>query len=129
MLDHVAIAEGREEDRTLDQRAGQRRRDVAIEIGNLRVDALARVAAHRGDPLLLTPMEFELLVFLARNPGRAFAREELLRDVWGPDRVGHRHMVAVNIGWLRAKLGESGRMIQTVAGGGYRLAAPSQARS
>ncbi len=110
------------------QRAAPSRTEGAIGICDLRVDPLTRAATHKGGPLMLSPMEFELLVFLARNPGRAFSREQLLRNVWGLDPVGHRHVVAVNIGWLRAKLGDPGRLIQSVVGGGYRLVAPHRAR-
>jgi DNA-binding response OmpR family regulator len=55
----------------------------ALEAGPLRVDLDAHVATCAGQRLDLTPREFDLLAFLARHPGRALSRDELLRKVWG----------------------------------------------
>jgi two-component system alkaline phosphatase synthesis response regulator PhoP len=93
-----------------------------VEVGGLRVDALAREIRCDGRALELTPREFELLAFLARHPGRVFSREELLRKVWGYDYVGETRTVDVHVRRLRAKLGDlRGRIIETVRGVGYRF--------
>ena len=110
--------------RALLRRAGPGPVAAAIEIGALRIEPLAREATCAGRPIILTPREFDLLAFLARNPGRALSREELLRKVWGYAYVGETRTVAVHVGRLRAKLGVSGRLIRTVPGIGYKLVLP-----
>jgi len=129
MPELTSITEARKSNRVSAQLAVPSRAAGAIELGDLRVDPVARKATHRGDPVMLSPMEFNLLVFLARNPGRVFVWHELLDNVWGLDHAGNKHTVVVSIGWLRTKLGDPGRLIQTVAGGGYRLAVPRTVRS
>ncbi|HXJ68071.1 MAG TPA: response regulator transcription factor [Verrucomicrobiae bacterium] len=99
----------------------------ALEAGPLRVDLDAHVATCAGERLDLTPREFDLLAFLARNPGRALTRDELLRKVWGYDYVGETRTVDVHVRRLRAKLGEHHEMIETVLGAGYKLVAPDSA--
>jgi DNA-binding response OmpR family regulator len=96
-----------------------------IEVGDLVVDTLAREAALRGKPLTLTRREFDLLAFLAHQPGRVHRREELLRKVWGYDYMGETRTVDVHIRRLRMKLGEKNRFIVTVTGAGYKLVAPA----
>jgi len=97
----------------------------ALEAGPLRVDLEAHVATCAGQRLDLTPREFDLLAFLARHPGRALSRDELLRKVWGYDYVGETRTVDVHVRRLRAKLGEHHAMIETVLGAGYKLAGPA----
>ena len=73
-------------------------------------------------PLDLTYMEYELLKFLAQNPGRVFTRETLLSRVWGYEYYGGARTVDVHIRRLRAKLGEQhAQMISTVRSVGYRF--------
>ena len=99
----------------------------ALEAGPLRVDLEAHVATCAGVRLDLTPREFDLLAFLARHPGRALSREELLRKVWGYDYVGETRTVDVHVRRLRAKLGDQHGLIETVLGAGYKLSAPAAA--
>jgi DNA-binding response OmpR family regulator len=113
--------------RALLRRTGPARGEGTILVGGLRVDPLAREASFDGVPLALTPREFQLLEFLARHPGRTTTREELLRKVWGYDYVGETRTVAVHIGRLRAKVGPSNHVIETVTGVGYKLAAAARA--
>ena len=73
-------------------------------------------------PLDLTYMEYELLKFLAQNPGKVFSREMLLSRVWGYDYYGGARTVDVHVRRLRAKLGEEyADLIQTVRSVGYRF--------
>jgi DNA-binding response OmpR family regulator len=95
-----------------------------FEAGPLRVDLEAHVATCAGARLDLTPREFDLLAFLARHPGRALTRDELLRKVWGYDYVGETRTVDVHVRRLRAKLGEHHELIETILGAGYKLSAP-----
>lgn len=75
-----------------------------------------------GRPLDLTYMEYELLKFLASNPGRVFTRETLLSRVWGYEYYGGARTVDVHIRRLRAKLGEEhAQLIQTVRSVGYKF--------
>jgi len=75
-----------------------------------------------GRPLDLTYMEYELLKFLASNPGRVFTRETLLSRVWGYEYYGGARTVDVHIRRLRAKLGEEhAHLIQTVRSVGYKF--------
>jgi two-component system, OmpR family, alkaline phosphatase synthesis response regulator PhoP len=79
-------------------------------------------ASIDGKPLDLTYMEYELLKFLAQNPGKVFTREILLSRVWGYEYYGGARTVDVHIRRLRAKLGEEqANLIQTVRSVGYRF--------
>ncbi len=79
-------------------------------------------ASIDGRPLDLTYMEYELLKFLASNPGRVFTRETLLSRVWGYEYYGGARTVDVHIRRLRAKLGEEfAALIQTVRSVGYKF--------
>jgi DNA-binding response OmpR family regulator len=111
--------------RALLRRANPAREGGVVEVGALRVDALAHAITFEGRALDLTPREFDLLAFLARHPGRVFSREELLRKVWGYGYVGETRTVDVHVRRLRAKLGDAHAVIDTVTGAGYRLAAPA----
>ncbi len=89
----------------------------------LTVDLAARKVFKDGTELVLTLREFDLLVFFLRNPGRAFAREELMREVWGWD-FGELSTVTVHVRRLRSKVEDDPaqpRLIQTVWGVGYRF--------
>ena len=85
-----------------------------------------RAGARRdGEPVALTAREFDLLLFLARHPGRAFTREELMDHVWQYAFYTDTSTVTVHIRRLRAKLEadpETPRWIETVWGVGYRFA-------
>lgn len=91
--------------------------------GGLSLDPAARQAYRDGRGLALTLREFDLLAFLLRHPGKAFGREELMREVWGWD-FGDLSTVTVHIRRLRGKVETDParpRLIRTVWGVGYRL--------
>ncbi|WP_419943888.1 winged helix-turn-helix transcriptional regulator [Candidatus Poriferisodalis sp.] len=93
-----------------------------IEYGPLRINLDTYEAVVDEHPLDLTYMEYELLRFLASQPGRVFTREALLNQVWGYEYYGGARTVDVHIRRLRAKLGEENAdLIQTVRSVGYRL--------
>ncbi len=99
-----------------------------IEVGELRMDVEARTAAVGGKPLPLTPIEYELLLALARAAGRVRTREQLLLDVAGRDFEVFDRAIDVHISSLRRKLGDdprAPRYIETVRGAGYRMAKPA----
>ncbi len=94
-----------------------------IEVGDLTIDVASHVVLRGGEIVPLTAREFELLVFLARQPGHVFRREELLEHVWG-FTYGDTATVTVHIRRLREKIEDdpsAPRMITTVWGVGYRF--------
>jgi len=95
-----------------------------IERGNLRVDPRSHEAWMNGDPLELSPKEFALLYFLARNIGQVFSRETLLDRVWGRDAFVSARTVDVHIRWLRTRIeldAQAPIRLQTVRGVGYKF--------
>ena len=89
---------------------------------DLEIDLAARSVKVGGQPLALRPKEFDLLAFLARNPGRVLSREQLLEDVWGYDFTGDCRTVDTHVKRLRRRLGPAaGRYIVTIWGIGYRF--------
>ena len=103
-------------------RSGRSRRDNVIVYGPLALNFETYQAVVAGRPLDLTYMEYELLRFLAANPGKVFTRETLLSRVWGYEYFGGARTVDVHIRRLRAKLGEeNAHLIETVRSVGYRF--------
>lgn len=99
-----------------------------ISLGDLVVDEKTYTARIKGQPLDLAYKEFELLKYLAQNPGRVFSRSQLLQEVWGYDFVGGSRTVDVHVRRLRAKLGtEYEALIKTVRNVGYKAVAPPPA--
>jgi two-component system OmpR family response regulator len=97
---------------------------VLIKIGNLEVDTARHQASLAGAALELSPKEFDLLAFLARNKGLVFSRGHLLEKVWGYDFAGDTRTVDVHIRWLRQKIeADAGhpKYLVTVRGTGYKL--------
>ncbi|BCY13412.1 response regulator transcription factor [Actinoplanes sp. L3-i22] len=101
-----------------------------VHIGDLSIDPHSYTVRLRGEALALTYKEFELLKFLAQQPGRVFGRDQLLREVWGYDYFGGTRTVDVHVRRLRAKLGpRSESMIGTVRQVGYKFVAPATPRT
>jgi len=95
-----------------------------IRVGRLRLNQVTyEVTVDRGQ-VELTLKEYQLLLFLVRNPGRVFRRAELLDHVWGAEYFGGTRTVDVHVRRLRAKTGAAGEMLETVRGVGYRLVPP-----
>jgi DNA-binding response OmpR family regulator len=95
--------------------------DQEIEVGRLVIDHRTRTVLFDGDDVPLTPKEYDLLAFLASDPGAVLSRDEILRSVWDEHWWGSTKTLDVHIASLRRKLGESD-LIVTVRGVGYRLA-------
>ena len=103
-------------------RVGGGTRPDVIEYRELSLNLETYQASIAGRPLDLTYMEYELLKFLAQNPGKVFTREMLLNRVWGYEYYGGARTVDVHVRRLRAKLGEEhAGLIQTVRSVGYRF--------
>jgi DNA-binding response OmpR family regulator len=92
---------------------------LADEAG-LRLDPGARTAVRAGQPLDLSRLEYDLLLFLARHPRQVFSRSQLLAQVWGHTHTTDR-TVDVHVSRLRTKLADP-EVVTTVYGLGYRLA-------
>jgi DNA-binding response OmpR family regulator len=98
-----------------------------VVVGGLRIEPLSRNAILDGVPLSLTAVEFDLLLALARTPGRVKSREQLLLEVADRDFEAFDRSIDVHISSLRRKLGDdakSPRWVQTVRSVGYRLMKP-----
>lgn len=97
-------------------------RSEVVIYENLALNLETYQASVSDQPLDLTYMEYELLKFLAQNPGKVFSREMLLSRVWGYDYYGGARTVDVHVRRLRAKIGEEhADLIQTVRSVGYRF--------
>ncbi len=94
-----------------------------LRVGPLSVDLIARAAFLRSRPLPLRRMEYELLARLAREPDRAFARDELLREIWHYRSTGSTRTVDTHASRLRTTLrtADSAAWVIAVWGIGYRL--------
>jgi len=99
-------------------------RDEPIVLNGLTIDADARRAFADGEEVALTAREFDLLLFLARHPGRAFSRDELMEAVWDFSFYTDTSTVTVHVRRLREKIEADPsrpQRLQTVWGVGYRL--------
>ena len=100
-------------------------------VGGLRVDPRSRQVTLDGEPVELTPREFDLLHHLAGRPGQVVTKRELLAEVWRVPYGGADKTVDVHLSWLRRKLGETAaepRYLHTVRGVGVRLEAPGSTK-
>ena len=108
--------------RALLRRAGRLTSGV-LQVGDLIVDEGGRTVVRGDEPVDLTRTEFDLLLNLARTPGRVMSKSQLLSAVWGFDAYDH-NLVEVHMSSLRRKLEAHGpRLVQTVRGAGYVLRA------
>jgi len=95
-----------------------------VRVGDLHIDVAAREVSAGDRPIVLTPREFDLLLFFARHPNRVFTRLELLNQVWGYGHDGYEHTVNSHINRLRSKVEPdpaNPTSIVTVWGVGYKL--------
>ncbi len=107
------------------RRAAPAGEEPAIVAGALEIDLAARVVRRHGEPVHLTPIEFDLLRVLARNRGRLMTHRNLLLEVWGPEYVHDIQPLRTHIARLRAKIEPPGgefQYIVTDPGVGYRFA-------
>lgn len=92
-----------------------------VSYRGLAIDNAARQASINEQPIDLSPKEYDLLVYLAENKGKALSRQQILDQVWNYDYFGDLRTVDTHINRLRTKLGENGTLIQTIRGYGYRF--------
>ena len=97
-----------------------------LEIGDLVIDVAGHSVKRDSSAIALTPLEFDLLVALARKPWQVFTREVLLEQVWGYRHAADTRLVNVHVQRLRAKVEhdpDNPRIVTTVRGVGYRAGA------
>jgi two-component system, OmpR family, response regulator MtrA len=95
----------------------------ALTIGDLAIDVAGHVVTRDDEPIALTPLEFDLLVCLARKPWQVFTREVLLEQVWGYRHAADTRLVNVHVQRLRSKVEhdpEKPEIVMTVRGVGYK---------
>jgi two-component system response regulator MtrA len=96
---------------------------AALQIADLDIDVAGHSVKRNGVPISLTPLEFDLLVALARKPWQVFTREVLLEQVWGYRHAADTRLVNVHVQRLRAKVErdpEHPTVVLTVRGVGYK---------
>ena len=97
-----------------------------LNLADLAMDLVAHQITRQGKAIQLTRLEFELLVALAKEPGRVFSRDELLSEVWGYQHSTDTRLVNVHVQRLRAKIEkdpENPLIVVTVRGMGYKAGA------
>ncbi|MFT3900770.1 MAG: MtrAB system response regulator MtrA [Gordonia sp. (in: high G+C Gram-positive bacteria)] len=98
-----------------------------LSIGPVEIDVPAHKVTRDGEPISLTPLEFDLLVALARKPRQVFTRDVLLEQVWGYRHPADTRLVNVHVQRLRAKVEtdpENPEIVLTVRGVGYKAGPP-----
>jgi two-component system response regulator MtrA len=95
----------------------------SLTIGDLNIDVAGHTVTREGEQIPLTPLEFDLLVCLARKPWQVFTREVLLEQVWGYRHAADTRLVNVHVQRLRSKVEhdpENPEIVVTVRGVGYK---------
>ena len=108
-------------------RRGETGQAENLAIGDVQIDVPAHQVLRDGVPIALTPLEFDLLVALARKPRQVFTRELLLEQVWGYRHAADTRLVNVHVQRLRAKIErdpEKPEVVLTVRGVGYKAGPP-----
>jgi two-component system KDP operon response regulator KdpE len=102
--------------------------EPVIEVGELVVDLPKREVRMAGQPVHLTPHQYDLLRVLALNVGKLLTQRQLLQEVWGPGYSDAANLLQVNVSQLRRKIEPDRarpRYLLTETGAGYRLVEPS----
>ena len=110
------------------RRVAARIGDDNLTVGGLVINTRGRTADLDGQPLELSPKEFDLLTYLAERQGEVVTKRELLAELWRQPWGGADKTVDVHLSWLRRKLGETAaqpRYLHTVRGVGIKLTAPA----
>ncbi len=103
------------------RRTAPKENSKTLNLYELELNLNEHTVSVRGERVLLTLKEFELLKLFMEHVGQVFTRDQLLAKIWSIDYAGETRTVDVHIGTLRTKLGSCGNYIQTVRGVGYRM--------
>jgi DNA-binding response OmpR family regulator len=100
--------------------------DAVLRVADLELDTTTREAHRGGRRIELTTKEYALLEYMMRNPGRVLTRTMITERIWSYDSFNVANVIDVYIGHLRRKIddGEDAKLIHTVRGAGYKIAAP-----
>ncbi len=110
--------------------AGGTASNSVVRCGDMLIDADRRSVTIKGREVELTTKEFDLLLHLARNPGRVYTREQLLDFIWGYNHSGYEHTVNSHINRLRSKIEPDPALplfVKTVWGVGYKFSEVKEA--
>lgn len=107
--------------KTVLRRISPKERVNIIKMGDLVINPLRFEVRVKGRMVDLTPTEFRILEILTKNTGKIFNRERLLERLWGDEKVVVDRTIDVHIKRLREKLGNTGELIKTVRGIGYKV--------
>ncbi|WP_432617668.1 response regulator transcription factor [Butyricicoccus sp.] len=111
--------------RAIEKRCHQHNEGI-YQSGALSINEIRREVCVAGETVELTPKEYDLLIYFKNNQNIAVSRENILNAVWGYDYFGDLRTVDTHVKKLRAKLGDCGKMIETVRGFGYRFEGEQQ---
>lgn len=103
------------------RRSDKKMQEEALVAGNITVYPEKHKVIVHNEEVILTLKEYELLLLLLQNKGRVLNRDQLLNKIWGYEFDGESRTVDVHVRTLRSKLGETGNIIETVRGVGYRI--------
>ena len=103
------------------RRSSRNEKKDEIIVGQLKIYPNKHKVKSCGNEVTLTNKEFKLLCLLVESKGNVLNRDQLLTNIWGYDFDGETRTVDVHIRSLRQKLGECGKLIETVRGIGYRI--------
>ena len=104
--------------------AGSDSQSTVLEIGPLRIDQVRREVTVQGCEIHLTPIEYRLIVLLAKNAGKVLTHRQILKEVWGPGYVNETHYLRVFMTQIRRKIEPDSarpRLLVTEPGVGYRM--------
>jgi DNA-binding response OmpR family regulator len=102
---------------------GQRRGEPRLRVGPIELDETLRQVTVDGTTVELSPREFSLLECFLRHPGQVMSRDQLLDQAWPFGFIVTPNAVDAYVHYLREKLGDAGRLVETVRGVGYRIRA------
>ncbi len=98
--------------------------ETSYTIGALCVDDEAKEVKVDGEPVKLTPIEYQILLLLMKNPGRVFSTQQIYESIWNEDAYGAENTVAVHIRHIREKIEinpKEPRYLKVVWGVGYKI--------
>ena len=103
-------------------RRGHNDKKINYAFNELEINKTGHSVLIKGKPLKLRPKEYDLLLYLIENQGKALSRDQILQDVWNYEYAGYQRTVDSHIKKIRKKLGEKRTFIQTVRNYGYKFA-------
>jgi len=107
--------------RKLETSQTENSRNVEIKAGPITIDKERYSVSLAGTQIVFPKKEFEILAYLASNPGKVFHRDKILNDIWGSEIFVVERTIDVHVRKIREKLGDYADLIETIKGVGYRF--------